>query len=128
VSKILILGMQKEIVITTSEIKYVKVITGDDKFTECPKSEAIGMLDVPGNCVYPMEFTTVTVESIPIDIELNNKYCYEVSKGFYKNPNYKEPPKSLEELTQAYDIVTEHQAEVEIDVDFRLCMLELGLV
>lgn len=28
---------------------------------------------------------------------VENKYCYTTEKGFYKNPNWQEPPMSLEE-------------------------------
>lgn len=55
---------------------------------------------------------------IPENIE-PMKWCYTAEKGFYENPDY-EPPVIPEE-----DTIT--QDDYNMDFDFRLSCLELGL-
>lgn len=127
-SKILILNSKNEIISAVNNVIYVKANAEQNGYLECVKSEAIGLMAIEQDCIYPIEFTSVTVSAIPEGIEISPKYCFEESKGFYLNPNWKEPPKSLDELTAYYEEIKSHQAKVEIDIDYRLSMFELGLV
>ena len=60
----------------------------------------------------------IPVKNIPDGVELL-KWCYTAEKGFYENPDYT-PPIIPEE-----DTIT--QDDYNMDFDFRLSCLELGL-
>lgn len=123
----LILAPQNYIVINvTNNFSYIKVVDGS--YVSCDQEEAIGFLDLEHNTVYPMEFTVEFVEEVPSQISLNGQYCYEKAKGFYKNTEWTEPIKSLEEINSQVKIMEEGQIESELDIDLRLSMIELGLV
>lgn len=52
------------------------------------------------------------------------KYCYTVEKGFYPNPNWKEPLKPVEVQLEELRLA---KAESELEIDERISKLELGL-
>lgn len=76
------------------------------------------------------------VENVPNDVD-SGKYCYNETDGFYPNPDYVEPfdidaeVKRLktenEELKTTVSNLENNTVESEIETDFRLSMLELGL-
>lgn len=81
-------------------------------------------------------FICVEVSDFPDGI-LEHKYCYTEEKGFYPNPNYVEPydieteVKRLttenEELKTTVTNLENNALDSELEVDYRLSMLELGL-
>lgn len=123
--KILFIGQDNIICVIGDTYHYVKVQDGN--YAECLKEEAIGVFLDNQNMIVPVEFNIVEVESIPQEV-VAGRYCYTYEKGFYKNPYWREPPRTQEQLDEAFNFMNSHQAEVEIDVDFRLSKLELGLV
>lgn len=66
-------------------------------------------------------FDNVTLPSDYID----GKYCYELGKEFYPNPNWIEPAKPVEEQLNELKL---SKAISELEIDERLTKLELGLV
>lgn len=81
-------------------------------------------------------FICVEVSDFPDGI-LEHKYCYTEEKGFYLNPDYVEPydidaevKKLTEEnktLKTTVSNLESKAVEAEIETDYRLSMLELGL-
>lgn len=120
----LFIGQDNTIIIIGDTYHYVNVQDGN--YAECSKEEAIGIFLDGRNMVIPLDLTVIEVESIPQEVT-PGKYCYTVEKGFYPNPNWKEPPRSQEQLDEAVNLINSHQAEVDVDVDFRLSKIELGL-
>ena len=51
------------------------------------------------------------VEEIPEGVE-SEKYCYTEADGFYKNPNYVEPPASTEELIAELQVAVAELGEI----------------
>lgn len=51
------------------------------------------------------------VEEIPEGVEAE-KYCYTENEGFYKNPNYVEPPASTEELIAELQVAVAELGEI----------------
>lgn len=91
-----------------------------------------GSLDAAINDGEPV-FHVVEVESIPDDC-FTDKYLY-VDGEFIDNPDYVEPPKTLEELQEENEQLKKQiethkieQALTELDIDERLINIELGLL
>lgn len=62
------------------------------------------------------EFETIEVEAIPTDV-IEEKYCYEPSKGFFLNKDYSEPnPYGLTEMiyTRIIDDYTDELIEMGV--------------
>ena len=80
--------------------------------------------------------TTVNLDNVPIEI-MPMKHYY-INGEFMNNPNYTSPNEqelNIQDLKEENSLlkaqVEEHelnQAETELDIDERLCNLELGLV
>lgn len=82
-------------------------------------------------------FKRYDVVEFPSDF-CSDKYCYTEKDGFYLNPDYVEPydietevkllTAENEELKTTISSLENSAVESEIETDFRLSMLELGLV
>ena len=71
--------------------------------------------------IFDQGYACHEVSSVPDNVQ---SYCYTVAKGFYANPNWVAPPKSLETILE--DLVLA-KAESELEIDERISKLELGL-
>ncbi len=125
----LLLAQDNVIIGSTTNYTYVKV--SDGQYVECLKPESMGILDIVHNTVYPNEHNLVLADItqvIPEGVELNSKYCYTEEQGFYKNPNWVEPPRTLEQLDNHVKENDLQRTETELEIDFRLSLIELGLI
>ncbi|MDU6264200.1 MAG: hypothetical protein E6600_06815 [Anaerocolumna aminovalerica] len=124
--KTLVLQENRVIFTVIKQRAYHYVNVQDGEYAECQKEDAIGVFLEDKNMIVPTEYIFVDVEDIP-DGVVTGKYCYAEEDGFYLDPNWKEPPRTPEQLDEAFNEMNLHQTEVELDVDFRLSNLELNL-
>lgn len=66
-------------------------------------------------------FKGYEVDSLPDDLDPQalNKYCYTQSKGFYANPDYREPDLPTEERVSNLE-------GYAADILYQVCLLQLG--
>lgn len=105
--------------------------TWEESFKKWKITNDIGAFYVIGDYLKCIE-----VESLPSDY-VDMKYCYNETDGFYLNPDYVEPydidaevKKLTEEnktLKTTVSNLESKAVEAEIETDYRLSMLELGL-
>ncbi|SFR78694.1 hypothetical protein [Anaeromicropila populeti] len=122
-NKILFLDSRYVIVGIVSQFTYVKI--QDGKYVPSTEDQAVGKYVERENTVYPNDLKAVEVSQVPEEI-VPGKYCYTDEIGFYINTDWKEPPKDISQITNDIDALNMHQAEIELDIDYRLSLLELG--
>lgn len=116
------------VLITTFQGSYSQVNIIDGKIVSClPTENVTGIYIQEKDTIYPLDVRIIENIDIPLGVE-PGKYCYNAANGFYLNPNWKEPPKTQEQLTEDINFISLHQFDVELDIDYRLSMIELGLV
>ena len=105
----------------------------NEQYVTCEKADAQAVF-IPSMNMYMLintsdsliEMDEISEEVIPY------KYCYTSEDGFYENPDYVAPPKPVEvrvnDLEKSTTTHAELQVETELEVDYRLSMIELGLV
>lgn len=65
------------------------------------------------------DLEVVSVNQVPSDVE-RYKYCYTTEKGFYVNPDYREPDLPTEEKVSNLE-------EYSADLLYQVSLLQLGL-
>lgn len=105
----------------------------NEQYVTCEKANAQAVF-IPSMNMYMLINTSdslIEMDSISEGI-VPYKYCYTSGDGFYENPDYVEPPKPVEvrvsELETSTTTHEELQIETELEIDYRLSMIELGLV
>lgn len=66
------------------------------------------------------------VDAVPEDFS-PFKYCYTAADGFTANPDYKEPEPPLETQIARLKTAVADADELNVDQEYRLTLLELGL-
>lgn len=105
----------------------------NEQYVTCEKANAQAVF-IPSMNMYMLINTSdslIEMDSISEEV-IPYKYCYTSEEGFYENPDYVEPPKPVEvrvnDLEESTTTHAELQVETELEIDYRLSMIELGLV
>lgn len=121
-----LITVNNNLVGTCNIFDFVKSLDGN--YAPCSEAEAEFRFVQDDNTVYPLDFIFHEIDSIPSDITFDGKWLYSEDDGFYPNPDYKAQPRSVEEIDTFLDMLEQRQADVEIEADYRLCLIELGLI
>lgn len=105
----------------------------NEQYVTCDKADAQAIFVASMNMYILFDQNSGLYEMDEISEEITPyKYCYTSEEGFYENPDYVEPPKPVEVRVSDLETSTttheELQIETELEIDYRLSMIELGLV
>lgn len=101
-------------------------INESNQYVVGTEDDFIALYVVEHNTYYMVHNDSITYKNVEVpDGIIPYKYCYTSDEGFYENPDFVEPPKS----TEARVTDLEERATIsELELDYRVSMLELGLV
>lgn len=120
--------MSRKIVITRIEDNVITNIVNTQKSVE----NGILVNDVYGEYIIGFQCNVFENVEIPIDVNLKEvqEFMYTAELGFIKNPEYKKWYSEREIVEMNAEKIKELEistAETAIDLDFRICNIELGL-